>query len=259
MEVQDKRSKKPLTIIIVSVVTLAALALGAIALVPKVVQAQDATPQPPAGAPGQQPSMPNQPQGAPGQRPGVPGHGFGGFDGFNGFERHNGFGGDIDYDALLADALGIKVEELQAAREKADQAALEQAIAKGYLTEEQAGLMKAQNALRQYIDKDKLTAKALGITVEELQAAREEGKTMETLISELGLDAATVQENMQAAYQEAIQQAVSDGVITQEQADQMISGGFGMRGFEFGGGMRRFHGPGGSQQPNIEPTPGSDL
>jgi len=252
MEIQEKRSEKPLTIIIVSVVTLAALALGAIALGPKVVQAQDVTPQPPNGAPSQQPSMPNQPHG-------FPGRGFGGFDGFNGFERHKGFGGDIDYDALLADALGITVEELQAAREKADQAALEQAIAKGYITEEQAGLMKAQNALRQYVDKDKLTAKVLGISVEELQAAREEGKTMETLISELGFDAAAVRENMQAAYQEAIQQAVSDGVITQEQADQILSGGFGMRGFDFGGGMRRFHGPGGPQQPNVEPTPGSGL
>ena len=119
--------------------------------------------------------------------------------------------------------------------------------------------MKAQNALRQYVDKDKLTAKVLGISVEELQAAREEGKTMETLISELGLDAATVRENMQAAYKEAVQQAVSDGVITQEQADQILSGGFGMRGFDFGGGMRRFHGPGGPQQPNVEPTPGSGL
>ena len=261
MEVQDKQNKKPLMIVIVSVITLAALALGAINLVPRVVQAQDATPQVP-NVPGQQPVVPGQQPNAPGQQPGGRGPGFGDFRGFGvsgRFERQKGFGGDIDYDALLADALGITVEELQAAREKANQAALEQAVAKGYITEEQAGLIKAQNALKQYINKDEIIAKALGISVEELQAARDEGKNIGTLISELGLEAATVRENMQTAYKAAIQQAVSDGVITQEQADQILSGGFGMHGFEFGGDMRRFHGPGGFQQPSTEATPGSGL
>ena len=85
-------------------------------------------------------------------------------------------------------------------------------------------------------------AKALGISVEELQAAHAEGKSLPTLIEELGLDRETVRANMETAKQEAIQQAVADGVITQEQADQILSGeGRGKRGPRGRDGLR---GPG---------------
>jgi hypothetical protein len=93
-------------------------------------------------------------------------------------------------------------------------------------------------------------AKALGITVEELQAARTEGKPLGVLIYELQLDPATVRTQMRTAFEEAIGQAVTDGVITQEQADQMLQGpGFGPGGpggrGGFGGRGGGFGGPGG--------------
>lgn len=177
---------------------LAALALGAFALAPNAAQAQEEeTPEP------SEPLL--------------------GMRGVHAFGRHGGmlFGGDLDYDTFLADALGISVEELEAARESANEAALAEAIASGYLSEEQADMIQARDALKDYIDKEALLAEALGISIDELQAAREEDKGLSTLMEELGLEAADVRENLQAAYQVAIQEAVDAGVITQEQADQI--------------------------------------
>lgn len=132
--------------------------------------------------------------------------------------------GNIDRGALLAEALGITPEQLQAAQEEAHDAAIQQAIDEGLITQEQADLMEAHRALKDYLDREALTAQALGITPEELQAAREAGQSHRELIEELGLDRATLRENMQSAHEAAIQQAVADGVITQEQADQIQSG-----------------------------------
>ncbi|KPK07960.1 MAG: hypothetical protein AMJ56_12515, partial [Anaerolineae bacterium SG8_19] len=144
--------------------------------------------------------------------------GFGMF-GHHGF-GHHGFGplgGDgIDFDALLADALDISVEDLQAARDEAHAAAIAELVDGGYLTQEQADLMVARQALREYIDGDALMAEALGISPADLQAAREEGTSL------------------------------SDNVLTQEQADQILSsGGIGGRGFSGPGGFGRHGGPGG--------------
>ena len=159
-------------------------------------------------------------------------------------------GGAIDGNALLAEALGISVEELQAAREQANQAALDQALAEGIITQEQADQIAVRKDLQSYLDRNALLAEALGMTAEELQAAFDEGKTLSDLLGEQGLDAATVRENVQAAFEAAIAQAVEDGVITQEQADALPSSkGFG-RGKGFPGaegfpGGRGFRGRGG--------------
>ena len=168
-----------------------------------------------------------------------------GHRGFSFFGLHGRRGGakgvsgsTIDEQALLAEALGITVEELQTAREVANEAAIAQAIEKGIITQEQADQMLARKDLMSYLDRDALLAKALGMTVEDLQAAYAAGKSLTDLMAEKELDAATVRENLQAAYAEAIAQAVKDGVITQEQADEMQSGrGFGFPGF--GPGMMR--------------------
>jgi hypothetical protein len=193
-------------------------------------------------------------QGGPG---GGPRFGPGGFGGPPAFGRDElgmgpgfgpgGFGERIDHQALLAEALGITVEELQAAQEQAHAAAIQQAVDEGLITQEEADQMTARMQLRSYLDPEALMAKALGITEQELQAARDEGKPIAVLIYELGLDPATVRTQMQTAREEAIQQAVTDGVITQEQADQILAGpAFGGPG-GFGGPHRGggFGGPGG--------------
>ena len=108
----------------------------------------------------------------------------------------------IEYNALLADALSITTDKLEAAYTQAYNAQIDQAVADGNLTEEQADLMKGQRSL--FADK-------------------------------------SFQASMQTAFDTAVKQAVSDGVITQTQADQILqnqaSKGFGgLRGFGGPGG-----------------------
>jgi hypothetical protein len=148
-----------------------------------------------------------------------------------------GLGGD--HDALLADELGITVEELDGAREAARSRAMDQALADGLITEEQYADFQVRDALQPYLDRDALVAAALGISVDDLSS-----QSLSAWLDELGLDRETYQANLQAAHDAAIQKAVSDGAITQEQADSLSDtmpfGGFGGFGGHRGGpgGMR---------------------
>lgn len=190
------------------------------------------------------------------------GFGFGrGFEG-RGFGTSSG----IDYNQLLANALGITTEQLQSAQQTALKSVLDQAVANGTLTQEQADLIEAQQALKSYIDPNTLFAQALGITTEQLQSYRDQGMTLSQILSETGKTAIEVRNAEQAAYQAAVQQAVSDGVITQAQADQVLASGFrGIGGFDFGpgfgghggrgrGGFENFGG-GQNTTPNTPSTP----
>lgn len=168
----------------------------------------------------------------------------------------------LDYDALLASELGISVDELDAAREKAQDLALQAAVDSGKITQEQADLIKARQALMPYLDRQTLTAKVLGMSVDELQAALEDGSTIQELMAAQGMNAVDFQKAMLDAYQAAVEQAVQDGVITQAQADEFLNNGllghFGMPGKP---GMEG-HRPGRFNdfpaQPEIDPS-GSDL
>ncbi len=118
----------------------------------------------------------------------------------------------IDFNALLAEALGISTDELQTAQQQAITISIDNAVTDGSLTEEQADQMKSRNAL--YADK-------------------------------------TFQSSMQTAYESAVQQAVKEGVITQAQADSILKDGnvFSVRG-EFGGHGRH----GGDHTPAMQDT-----
>jgi uncharacterized membrane protein YgcG len=141
--------------------------------------------------------------------------------------RFNNFGPfqitGIDYNALLAKALGITTDKLQAAYITAYNTAIDSQVTSGKLTQTQADLMKGEYAF--YNNTKYQTA-------------------------------------MQTAFQTAVSQAVTDGVITQSQADQILknnsgtnfgefggrggSGGFGGDPGGFGGGRGKFGGgPGG--------------
>jgi hypothetical protein len=119
------------------------------------------------------------------------------------------------------------VDELQAARLAARNARIDQAVADGDITEQQALLMKARAALS---------------------------------------TSQSFKDSMQSAYAAAVQQAVDEGLITQEQADLLLQEtmGFGLRGFggpELFGGMsggHRSHGggfPGDSSSSDQTETP----
>ena len=114
-----------------------------------------------------------------------------GFDGrhFGGIPGMNN--STIDYDALLAQALGISKDDLQAAYQKAYTTSLDQAVQNGQLTQAQADAAKGRYALS---------------------------------TSSKFIDA------MKAAFEAAVKQAVSDGLITQAQADQVLSTSNGLGG-----------------------------
>ena len=142
---------------------------------------------------------------------------------------HHGGGGygcaSVDRNTLLANALGISVEQLNAAHEQARTQAIQEALNQGLITQAQAdAMLQGTYGYRGWrrgwhnsrIDKQTLLANALGITVEQLQAAQT------------------------SAHTEAVQQAVAAGCITQERADQILSwdGRTGSRGWRGGRGWR---------------------
>jgi uncharacterized protein YidB (DUF937 family) len=66
-------------------------------------------------------------------------------------------------------------------------------------------------------------AEALGISVEELEDARTEGKTIFELAEELGFDLDDIRATMQATLEKAVQQAVEKGLVSEDQAENMLS------------------------------------
>ena len=150
---------------------------------------------------------------------------------------HGEFGGWlVDMQALLADALGISVDKLEAAQRSAHEAAIQLLLDQGQLTEEQAELARAADRLKGYLDRKALVAEALGISEADLEAAATEGQSLSDLRDAQGLDPAEYRENLAAARESAIARAVEDGVITQEQADQLREFGPGRHGLRPGRG-----------------------
>jgi hypothetical protein len=108
------------------------------------------------------------------------------------------FGSDtIDTEALLADALGITVDELETAYDDAQAAAVAQAVEEGQLTQEQADLLTAREAFQEYV------------------------------------------QAQQQSYADLVGAALDAGAITQAQADLLLANqqGMGGRGFGMGRGF----------------------
>jgi len=108
-------------------------------------------------------------------------------------------------------------------------------------------------------------AKALGMTSDELSTALKDGKTLEELATSAGVDLQTVQDAMKAArdteMRTRIQEAVTDGTMTQDKANWLLEGldkGYlDGPGFGFGFGPHGPGGPGGhstDQQPAAQGT-----
>lgn len=167
-----------------------------------------------------------------------------------GFGRHGGNRSEMD--AELAAVLGISVEGLRAARDTAVANMVEKAVTEGELAPKEAERMTAARKLRSYVDPIALMAQALGMTTEEVQAALDSGKTPWDLAAEKNLDLGAAWQKLMAAGKAMLDQAVADGVITRQQADELFSrrgrGFFGKGGFGpgfMGRGFGRRHGHGG--------------
>jgi hypothetical protein len=211
-----------------TILLVGAVAVLVIGLIGSIALAQEATPE--AETPAQSETTPDTEDGLS----------LRGFGHWGGFGRHSD-----SWLTYLAEALGITVDELEDAQERAYGAWLGDAVEQGQLTQEQADELLAARALKAYVDKEAILAEALGMTVEELETALA-SQSLSELMAERGIDAATLQANAQAAYEAAVQQAVADGVITQAQADEMLDDlSFNLFGRdEFGGhhGGRGRHG-----------------
>jgi hypothetical protein len=228
------------------------LTFSTAAVYPQLTQAADATPTPTAPSQDKAPAAPN-------------------------IGRQGRFGVASNHEALLAEALGISEEDLQAAYLKAADAALDQAVEKGLLTQTQADNMKQRlesasaggqglpfagrgvEFLRgSDIDGEALLADALGISVDDLQAAY--AKAEASALAQAVTDGRLTQDQadlltarrafqeyvraQQKSYADEVQAALDAGAITQAQADLLLKNeqSFGGRGFgmddDFGPGMR---------------------
>jgi len=190
-------------------------------------------------------------------------------------------------DEYLAEALGISVEELQAAYEEVRIAAIEQAVEEGALTEEQAeALLSGTDGFHGRLghgfrigglDVEVLLAEALNISADALRAARAEAlaSKLDAMVEaghltqeeadliaardavESYFDRDAVAAMIQEAYESAVAEALADGVITQEQADHMLENIPAPDGFRLFDGGFRGHGRHG--RPGIRGGPGGPF
>jgi len=180
----------------------------------------------------------------------------------------------------IASILGITVDEYDTAVETARVQVLEQAVAEGILTQEQADRIQerigegfgpftfgsrrfgrqgfgfgAEHSLVA------VAAEELGMTVDELLAELKDGKSIADVAQEEGVDPQAIADAFLAQRAEALAQAVENGRITQEQADQMLEHMTEEvqehleESFPFGGGRTGCwsHAPGGSRHDGARP------
>ena len=157
---------------------------------------------------------------------------------FSGWGRPS-MGSDMGYETQLAEALGISVDQLRAAQDAAVDNGIKQAVDEGELAPKQAERMLTWRKLRPYLNPEVLAARVLDMTPDQMAAAMSQGKSLWDLARERRLDFGTAREKFLAAGKAAVQQAVADGAITQQEADEVAKmagqrhgpGGFGPMGF----------------------------
>jgi polyhydroxyalkanoate synthesis regulator phasin len=154
-----------------------------------------------------------------------------------------------EFREAVAGILGISVDEYDAAVDQAREQVLDKAVEQGDLTQEQAdrvreradgGLgagmmgrgmmgrgMMGRGMMGRMMDdsEDSLIAVAadkLGMDVDELKTQLKDGKTVADLAKEKGVDLQTIVDAFMTVRQGTLNQAVTDGKMTQEQADKML-------------------------------------
>lgn len=137
--------------------------------------------------------------------------------------------------AQIASEKGMTVVEFREMIIRVREEAIDLAVKNGTLTQEQADWLKTRgNRGQQMADRSDrdgwlhnemvtVLAKEFGLTVEELEALLDEGKTYAQIASDKGMTVTEFRVLMVKARGEAIDLAVENGTLTQEQADWMKS------------------------------------
>jgi polyhydroxyalkanoate synthesis regulator phasin len=141
------------------------------------------------------------------------------------------------YWQALAGKLGVSVDKLQQAMQDARKDALNEAVKKGLLTQQQADRLlkqpplfgplrnKFQNWWRAVGAFGKAAidgaTQALGMKSDDVLAALRGGKTLADLAKEKNVDPNKVKQAIVDAEKAAIDQAVKDGKLTKERAEQL--------------------------------------
>ena len=158
-----------------------------------------------------------------------------------------------------AKVLGMTADELSTALQSGK--TLEQlATEKGVDIQTVREAIQAVRPLRLGSTELAAAAKALGMTNDELTTAIQSGKTLAQIATDKGVDLQKVQDAISAAHKEEmrtqINQAVTNGTITQDKADWLLEGldkGY-LDGPGFGFGGRRGHGFGSGDAPAQTPS-----
>lgn len=144
-----------------------------------------------------------------------------------------------DFLEKFADNLGVDQDKVKEALEATRKQMLDQAVQQGGITKEQAdeiagrpfgsfgwfgdfsGKKHDGKAIIRVRANDE-TAKILGLTPDQLKSEIESGKKLPEIIADHGLTAEQFHQKMLEIKKEALAKAVSEGKLSQEQADKMI-------------------------------------
>ncbi len=139
--------------------------------------------------------------------------------------------------AKLAANLGLEQDKVSTGLEDTKKQMLDEAVQQGKLTREQADKIAAGKGMclrgldfgqdREPIFNDRVfktdgLAGILGMTDEQLKTELQSGKKIDQIVSEHGLTMEQFKQKMIESRKEAIAKLVTDGKITQEQADRML-------------------------------------
>lgn len=152
-----------------------------------------------------------------------------------GFSKANLF---QNFVSKFAANLGVDQDKVTAAMDTTKKQMLDEAVQQGNLTQEQAdkiaarkdfgfgGMAFHQDKGREFKKDHSLqfggVANALGMTDEEFKAELQAGKKIQDIVAEHGMTTEEFRQKMQEIKKEAISKMVTDGKITQDQADKMI-------------------------------------
>ena len=137
----------------------------------------------------------------------------------------------------IAEALGISVEKYDETVTAARQTVLDEAVAAGEITQEQADRMQKRLDETGGFGRTgrmgrgpggesvllTVAAEKLGMTGDELMTALRDGKTIAGLAEEKGVDTQAITDAYLARWKDKLDAQVADGTLTQEEADAKLA------------------------------------